>query len=112
MTVSSTAFTGTTVQDALEELASATPAETGLTEEIAARKAVDGQTGQTYSANTGTTYISGASSLNDADIKLDTKVKELEDRIAELEIALSEMDRVVSESLNDLNLRLLTEQGV
>ena len=45
-----------------------------LEAEIAARKAVDGQTGQTYAANSNTTYISGASSLNDADAKLDVAI--------------------------------------
>ena len=42
-----------------------------LDAEIAARKAVDGQTGQTYEANTNANYINNASSLNDADVKLD-----------------------------------------
>lgn len=60
----------------LADVASAT----ALTAEIAARKAVDGQTGQTYAANTGATYISGASSLNDADVKLDTALKAVADR--------------------------------
>lgn len=51
-----------------------------LDAEIAARKAVDGQNGDTYAANTGATYISGASSLNDADVKLDTALKAVADR--------------------------------
>ena len=46
-----------------------------LTTEIAARKAVDGQSGQTYAANTSTNYISAAASLNDADVKLDAALK-------------------------------------
>lgn len=45
-----------------------------LTAEIAARKAVDGQTGDTYAANTGVTYISGATSLNNADVLLDAAI--------------------------------------
>ena len=49
--------------------------------EIAARKAVDGQTGQTYAANTGTTYITGATSLNDADVKLDAALKAVSDKV-------------------------------
>ena len=53
--------------------------ETALTAEIAARKAVDGQTGQTYAANTGSSYISGASDLNDADVKLDIALKAADD---------------------------------
>jgi len=43
-----------------------------LDAEIEARKAVDGQSGQTYAANTSVNYISNATSLNDADVKLDT----------------------------------------
>ena len=50
-----------------------------LDAEIAARKAVDGQTGQTYAANTSANYISAATSLNDADVKLDTALKAVED---------------------------------
>ena len=46
-----------------------------LNAEITARKAVDGQTGQTYAANAGTNYIAKATSLNDADKKLDAALK-------------------------------------
>lgn len=49
-----------------------------LDAEIAARKAVDGQEGQTYAANTSANYISGATSLNDADVKLDAALKALD----------------------------------
>ena len=42
-----------------------------LDAEIAARKAVDGQTGQTYEANAGANYISAVNSLNAADVQLD-----------------------------------------
>ena len=57
----------------------------GLAEEIAARKAVDGQNGQTYAANSGTNYISSATSLNDADVKLDTALKGVDDRLDAVE---------------------------
>lgn len=53
---------------ATKDVASATE----LTNEIAARKAVDGQSGQTYTANSSATYIKAATSLNDADLKLDS----------------------------------------
>ena len=56
----------TTVTVTENDIASAT----ALTAEIAARKAVDGQTGQTYVANTAATHISAATSLNNADVKL------------------------------------------
>jgi len=50
-----------------------------LTAEIAARKDVDGQDGQTYAANTTANYISAATSLNDADVKLDAALKTADD---------------------------------
>ena len=59
--------------------------ETALTAEIAARKAVDGQSGDTYSANTSANYISGATSLNDADLKLDTALKAVADQVTGLD---------------------------
>lgn len=52
---------------------------TDLDAEIAARKAVDGQSGQTYTANTGVNYIGNAASLNDADVKLDAALKAADD---------------------------------
>jgi len=60
-----------------------------LDAEIAARKAVDGQEGQTYTANTSANYINEAESLNDADVKLDAAIKAEETRAkdAENEIA-------------------------
>lgn len=57
----------------LTDVASAT----ALTAEIAARKAVDGQTGQTYAANSSAKYIGAANDLNDADVKLDAAIYEL-----------------------------------
>lgn len=59
-----------------------------LDAEIAARKAVDGQDGQKYAANGGTNYISDATSLNDADVKLDAALNVEADRakIAETSI--------------------------
>lgn len=50
-----------------------------LTAEIAARKAVDGQSGQTYAANANANYIAKATSLNDADVKLDAALKTADD---------------------------------
>lgn len=44
---------------------------TDLDAEIAARKAVDGQDGQTYTANKDANYISAVTSLNAADVQLD-----------------------------------------
>lgn len=50
-----------------------------LTAEIAARKAVDGQSGDTYTANSGANYIASATSLNNADVLLDTALKTADD---------------------------------
>ena len=63
--------------------------ETALNAEIAARKAVDGQTGQTYAANTSANYISGATSLNDADVKLDDALKTVEDKVNDIGVNVS-----------------------
>lgn len=68
-------LTGVTV--ATNDIASAT----ALTAEIAARKAVDGINGDAYTANTGTKYISNATSLNDADVKLDTALSALSENV-------------------------------
>ena len=53
--------------------------DSALTAEITARKAVDGQSGQTYAANTSSSYINNAISLNDADVKLAAALKTLDD---------------------------------
>ena len=64
-----------------------------LNSEIKARKAVDGQSGQTYSANTGATYISGATSLNDADIKLNNAITaEISNRATAITNAINALD--------------------
>lgn len=78
---------------------------TDLTDEITARKAVDGQNGQTYTANSETTYISDATSLNDADVKLDTAIADLADVVEENEL-------VTSASLNDLNTRIVDLENI
>ena len=52
-----------------------TASKTALDAEITARKAVDGQSGQTYAPNTTSNYINNATSLNDADLKLDAALK-------------------------------------
>ena len=60
----------------LSDVASAS----ALTDEIAARKAVDGQNGQTYVANAGARYIATATSLTNADDLLDAALKSLSDK--------------------------------
>ena len=78
---------------------------TDLTNEITARKAVDGQDGQTYTPNSETTYISDATSLNNADVKLDTAIADLADVVEENEL-------VTSASLNDLNTRIVDLENI
>ena len=80
-----------------------------LDAEIAARKAVDGQEGQTYVANTRTNYISGATSLNDADIKLDAALKAEADRA---KLAETSIDSVVGlTKAADDETRTYTNEG-
>lgn len=57
-----------------------------ITAETANRKAIEGQSGNTYTANTGATYISGATSLNDADVKLDEAIKNLSSSVGKATI--------------------------
>jgi len=73
----------TAVTVAEDDIASAT----GLTAETTARKAVTGQNGDTYTANTTANYISGVTSMNAADVALDAAIKINADAIADLEAA-------------------------
>ena len=82
----------TELQSAINGVSQALGAET------TARKSVDGQDGDTYSPNTTTEYIKEATSLNDADIKLDNAIKTLDGKVIENE-------RVTSEALTDLDSR-------
>jgi hypothetical protein len=59
----------------------------GLTAEVTARKAQTGINGDTYAANTSANYISGATSLNDADVMLDAAIKANAKAIEDLEDA-------------------------
>ena len=60
---------------------------TNLTNEITARKAVTGIDADTYSADTTTNYLKAASSLMDADKKLDAQVRANADAISSLQAA-------------------------
>lgn len=64
------------LEEKIEELSGSSAS--GLTEEIASRQRVDGITGSAYTANTSANYISAATSLNDADQKLDAAIKVVE----------------------------------
>ena len=52
-----------------------------LDNEIAARKAIEGQSGDTYTANSSSPYISGASNMNDADVKLAEALNGVDERM-------------------------------
>ena len=67
------------ISTALNGLEATKAEKTALDAEIKARKAVDGQNGDTYAANTNVNYIGNAKSLNDADVKLDTALKAVDD---------------------------------
>ena len=65
------------ISTALNDLETTKAEKTALDAEIKARKAVDGQDGDTYAANANANYIGKATSLNDADVKLDAALKSL-----------------------------------
>ena len=66
-----------------------------LTAEIAARKAVDGQNGDTYAANTSANYISAATSLNDADVKLDAAIKAVENAAGDVQDEVDAIEEAI-----------------
>ena len=74
-----------------------------LTAEIEARKAVDGQSGQTYAANANVNYISDATSLNDADVKLDAALKTLDDDAIK---SVKVNDKVLAKTSNAVNVQI------
>lgn len=95
-------LTGVTLTDS--DIASAT----ALTAEIAARKAVDGQNGQTYAKNTSSPYISGATSLNDADVKLAAELKSLSDATVN-EVQVNGV--ALAETSNAVNVQISAAAG-
>ena len=79
-----------------------------LTAEITARKAVDCQNGQTYAANANANYISEATSLNDADVKLDAALKSLSDATVN-EVKVN--DVALTEASNAVNVQISAAAG-
>lgn len=76
---------------------------TALDAEIAARKAVYGQNGDTYLANTSANYISGATSLNDADIKLNDALASLDTDVIK---SVKVNDVKLAETSNAVNVQI------
>ena len=78
--------------------------DTDLDAEIAARKAVDGQNGQTYAANASANYISEATSLNDADVKLDAALKGVSNKVDGIKYNVSGTTLILSGISQDTTL--------
>ena len=76
-----TAF-GKIAKEVADRKAAIQAQEEALNAEIAARKKVDGISGDAYTAKTDANYISNAESLFDADAKLDAAIKEVADTAA------------------------------
>ena len=72
--------------------------------EIAARKAVDGQSGDTYAANAKANYISAATSLNDADVKLDAALKGVSGKVDGIKYNVSGTTLIISGISQDSTL--------
>lgn len=68
------------ISTALNDLEATKAEKTALDAEIAARKAVDGQSGDTYVANSGKKFISGATSLNGADVALNDALENVDSK--------------------------------
>jgi hypothetical protein len=87
---------------------------TSLTNEIAARKAVDGQTGQTYTKNTSAAHISAATSLNDADIRLNNAItaetKARQDAINALDVTDTAVDGSYVSSVSETDGKISVER--
>ena len=83
-----------------------------LNDEVAARKAVDGQTGQTYTKNTGATHISAATSLNNADVLLSNALdKEISDRKNAITNTINNLDSEVVHSTTNVGITIVQTDG-
>lgn len=85
-------------------------ATTALTNEINTRKAIEGQDGTTYTADSTTNYLKDATSLTNADKLLDAKVKANADAIAELPTS-STVDSKITTAINALDVSAIGGNG-
>lgn len=83
---------------------------TALNNEIAARKAIEGQSGTTYAADSTTNYIKTATSLTNADKLLDAQVKKNADAISELPTS-SAVDTKIATAINALDVSTIGGSG-
>lgn len=91
------------ISNALNDLETTKAEKTALDAEIAARKAVDGQDGDTYAANTSAKYISGATTLNDADVKLNDAIASLDTDVIK---SVKVNDVKLAETSNAVNVQI------
>lgn len=91
------------ISSALNDLETTKAEKTALDAEIAARKDVDGQSGQKYASNTSAKYISGATSLNDADIKLNDALASLDTHVIK---SVKVNDVKLAETSNAVNVQI------
>lgn len=90
----------TAVNVSEEDIAS----DTDLQAEIAARKDVTGIDADTYAANSDAEYISEATDLNDADVKLDAALKGVADKVSAIET-----DYIKYENLQPISITEIEE---
>jgi hypothetical protein len=87
-----------------------TASATTLNNEIAARKAIEGQSGTTYAADSTTNYIKTATSLTNADMLLDAQVKKNADAISNLPTS-SAVDTKIATAINALDVSAIGGNG-
>lgn len=101
------------ISTALNDLEATKAEKTALDAEIAARKAVDGQSGDTYAANANVNYIGNATSLNDADVKLDAALKAVDDAMLTRVVASNSI--IVSDKGNKsqtISVKVKNDDGI
>lgn len=84
----------------LIKLESSSDATTDISAEAAARKKVTGIDSDTYIPNDGANYISKATSMNDADVKLDQAIKSVDEAYKAADTALTE---TINQKVEEIN---------
>lgn len=84
----------------LIKLESSSDATTDISAEAAARKKVTGIDSDTYIPNDGANYISEATSMNDADVKLDQAIKSVDEAYKAADTALTE---TINQKVEEIN---------